>query len=55
MRGIWQPGRGGTSVRAIALAIALAVAALVSSAGSAEARCVTVGIDSISHTQCDLP
>lgn len=41
--------------RALAAAIVLSVAAVVVVAGSADARCVTVGIDSISHTQCNLP
>lgn len=37
------------------LLVAAALLALVGSANVAEARCATVGLDGISHTQCDLP
>ena len=37
------------------LIAAAALLTVVGSADVAQARCVTVGADGISHTQCDLP
>lgn len=47
---------GGSRIRRAAL-VALVVAVILGyvSGSPAVARCVTVGVDSISHTQCGLP
>lgn len=41
--------------RALVLAVVLELAMLAGGSSVAGARCVTAGVDSISHTQCDLP